>query len=171
MTLAIQTQGLGYRAGKQFAIRDLDLHVPAGAIYGFLGPNGSGKTTTIRLLLGLLRPQGGAITLLGEPVPGRLPAILARTGYVPERPHLYPSLTVQEAIAYHRAFYPRWDQRRADDLLAGFLLEPGRQTTRLSKGELGKLMLLLVLAQSPDLLLLDEPTDGLDPVVRREVLV
>lgn len=170
MTLAIQTQGLGYRAGKQFAIRDLDLHVPAGAIYGFLGPNGSGKTTTIRLLLGLLRPQGGGITLLGEPVPGRLPAILARTGYVPERPHLYPSLTVQEAIAYHRAFYPRWDQRRADDLLAGFLLEPGRQTSRLSKGELGKLMLLLVLAQSPDLLLLDEPTDGLDPVVRREVL-
>lgn len=86
MTLAIQTQGLGYRAGKQFAIRDLDLHVPAGAIYGFLGPNGSGKTTTIRLLLGLLRPQGGAITLLGEPVPGAAPRDPGPHGLRPRAP-------------------------------------------------------------------------------------
>ena len=99
MTLAIETRALGYRAGKQFAIQDLALNVPAGAIYGFLGPNGSGKTTTIRLLLGLLRPQGGSISVLGQAVPAQLPAILGRTGYVPERPHLYPSLTVQEAIA------------------------------------------------------------------------
>ena len=170
MTLAIETQGLGYRAGAQFALQDVNLRVPAGAVYGFLGPNGSGKTTTIRLLLGLLTPQAGTITVLGRDVPREIPVVLARTGYVPERPHLYPSLTVEESLAYHRAFYPTWDARRADDLVAGFRLDRDRVLSRLSKGEMGKLMLLLSLAQSPELLVLDEPTDGLDPVVRRDVL-
>ena len=170
MALAIETAGLRYRAGKSFALEDLALRVPEGAIYGFLGPNGSGKTTTIRLLLGLLRREAGSIRVLGEAVPAGVARVLARTGYVPERPHLYPTLTVAESLAYHRAFHPRWDQARADALLGGFAVDPTRVVGRLSKGELGKLMVLLALAQSPDLLVLDEPTDGLDPVVRREVL-
>ncbi len=170
MSLAIETRELRYRAGKTFELRDLNLRVPQGAIYGYLGPNGSGKTTTIRLLLGLLRPLSGAITVLGQAIPREAPRALARTGYVPERPHLYPSLTVDESLRYHAAFYPGWDQRWADELVARFGLARTVPLSRLSKGETGKLLLLQALAQTPELLVLDEPTDGLDPVVRREVL-
>ncbi|MBI4499758.1 MAG: ABC transporter ATP-binding protein [Gemmatimonadetes bacterium] len=170
MSNAIETRGLVYRAGKSFEIRDLALNVPAGSMYGFLGPNGAGKTTTIRLLLGLLRPVSGAITVLDRRIPREAPRVLQRTGYVPESPHLYSTLTVAEAIAFHHAFYPGWDQGWADELLAMFGLVRDRRLARLSKGEMGKLMMLLALAQRPELLVLDEPTDGLDPVVRRDVL-
>ncbi|MFQ6046429.1 MAG: ABC transporter ATP-binding protein [Gemmatimonadales bacterium] len=171
MTTAIQTRDLHYRAGKTFELRDLSLEVPDGSIYGFLGPNGSGKTTTIRLLLGLLRPLGGTIAVLGYSIPRESPRMLARTGYVPERPHLYPSLTVDETLRYHSAFYETWDRRRCEALFTQFGLNREQRVARLSKGETGKLMMLLALAQNPDLLMLDEPTDGLDPVVRRDVLM
>ena len=170
MTFAIETRDLVYRAGKSFELQELSLHVPSGAIYGFLGPNGSGKSTTIRLLMGLLRPVSGWISVLGHAIPAESPRALMRTGYVPERPQLYPSLTVGESIRYHSAFYAQWDRRWADDLLARFGLDASLLVGRLSKGEMGKLMILLALGQMPDLLVLDEPTDGLDPVVRREVL-
>lgn len=170
MTLAIQTQGLQYRASREFAIENLSLAVPAGALYGFLGPNGCGKTTTIRLLLGRLRPDAGTITLLGHTIPERLPAALARTGVIPDRPHLHRYLTVQESLDFHRAFFTEWDTVWAAELLASFRLRPGQKVSGLSKGETAKLMLLLALCQKPDLLVLDEPMDGLDPVVRRDVL-
>jgi ABC-2 type transport system ATP-binding protein len=146
------------------------MHVPRGAVYGFLGANGSGKTTTFRLLLGLLKADSGRITVLGEAMPERYVEALAKTGYVPERPHVYPSLTVREAIELHRAFYPTWDQKWADDLLKDFNLVLDRKQASLSKGESGKLQMLLALSQRPELLVLDEPTDGLDPVVRRDLL-
>ena len=167
---AIETQDLQYRPGPGFEIRDLSLRVREGSIYGFLGPNGAGKTTTIQLLLGLRRAQGGSIRLLGQEAPRDLPRILAATGYVPERPHLYTFFTVAQAIRYHGAFYARFDWTYAEELRRGFRLPPDARLSRLSKGELGKLLILLVLAQRPDLLVLDEPTDGLDPVVRRDVL-
>jgi len=170
MSLAIETRELVYRAGRSFELKDLALNVPTGAIYGFLGPNGSGKTTTIRLLLGLLRPLGGRIQVLGHSIPGASPRALARTGYVPERPQLYLSLTIGETLRYHAAFYPGWDARWAGDLVTRFGLDPAQGLARLSKGEMGKLMILLALGQMPELLVLDEPTDGLDPVARREVL-
>jgi ABC-2 type transport system ATP-binding protein len=173
MSLAIETSGLQYKAGRgrrAFEVSRLNMHVPKGAVYGFLGPNGSGKTTTIRLLLGMLEPEGGTITILGEDMPANYPSVLGRTGYVPERPHLYQSLTVSETIAFHRAFYPTWDQKWADDLIREFDLDPDRKLSALSKGESGKVMMLLALAQKPELLVLDEPTDGLDPVVRRDIL-
>lgn len=170
MTLAIETRDLIYRAGKSFELKELSLHVPSGAIYGFLGPNGSGKSTTIRLLMGLLRPVSGFISVLGHAIPAEAARALMRTGHVPERPHLYPSLTVEESIRYHAAFFPRWDHRWAEDLQSRFGLGADLIVSRLSKGEMGKLMILLALGQMPELLVLDEPTDGLDPVVRREVL-
>lgn len=166
---AIETSGLEWVADG-FRLQGLDLEVPQASIYGFLGPNGSGKTTTIRLLLGMGRPGGGTIQLLGEPVPGALPRILARTGYVPERAHLYGHLTVSESMAYHAAHYGTWDDSWAGLLRSAFRLPADARIDRLSKGEVGKLMILLALAQRPELLVLDEPTDGLDPVVRREVL-
>lgn len=173
MSLAIETKNVTYRAGrgpKAFELSRMSMHVPVGSVYGFLGANGSGKTTTLRLLLGLSRAQSGSITVLGEEMPESYASVLARTGYVPERLHLYPTLTVQEVIDQHRAFYPTWDQKWATDLLGEFYLQPSRKINALSKGESGKIMMLLALAQKPELLVLDEPTDGLDPVVRRDIL-
>jgi ABC-2 type transport system ATP-binding protein len=170
VTDAIRIRGLGWKAGRDFAIQDLNLTVPTGAIYGFLGPNGSGKTTTIRLLLGMLEPDAGSIEVLGHQVPREAHRALARIGYVPERLHLYQSLTVAENIRFRRAFHPQFDATEAERLRAHFGLRPDQPVSRLSKGESGKLMMLLALAQKPELLVLDEPTDGLDPVLRRELL-
>lgn len=170
MSNAIELQDLHYRAGKSFTITNLNLHVPTGSIYGFLGPNGSGKTTTIRLVLGLLRPRAGRVTVLGRGMPADAPSILARTGFVPEQPHLDPTLTVRETLRFQAAFYPSWDRTWAEQLLHSFDLDERLPFGRLSKGQKGKVMMLLALAQRPELLVLDEPTDGLDPVVRRDML-
>ncbi len=167
---AIRTDGLSWRAGKNFALDRVDLRVPTGAVYGFLGPNGSGKSSTIRAMLGLLGGVEGRATILGHEVPHELPRVLARTGYVPERPHLYPHFTVAQVLGYHAAFHPAWDGAWADAQRSRFGLALDRELKSLSKGEMGKLMILLALAQRPELLILDEPTDGLDPVVRRDVL-
>src|ERR1019366_438268 len=112
----------------------------------------------------------GPINLLGHDVPAGVHKALAKIGYVPERLHLYPQLTVEETLRYHAAFYPDWDNARAEQLRRGFSLRAEQHVDRLSKGESGKLMMLIALAHNPDLLVLDEPTDGLDPVVRRDVL-
>jgi ABC-2 type transport system ATP-binding protein len=167
---AIRIENLSYRAGRHFAIRDMALTVPRGSVYGFLGPNGSGKTTTIRLLLGMLPAEHGTITVLGHDMPRGAHRALARVGYVPERLHLYPMLTVDEAMRYHAAFYETWDRIAAEELRRAFGLREEQLIGRLSKGEAGKLMMLLALSTRPELLVLDEPTDGLDPVVRRDVL-
>lgn len=170
---AVETRGLTYRAGSggtAFELHGLDLRVPTGSIYGFLGPNGSGKTTTIRLLMGMIRPRAGEIRVVGHEYPRDIPGALARIGYVPERPHLYSALRVDETLRHHAAFFPSWDEGWAQRLRAAFALPVDRHVGRLSKGEVGKLMMLLALAQRPELLILDEPTDGLDPMVRRDVL-
>jgi ABC-2 type transport system ATP-binding protein len=146
------------------------MRVPNGSVYGFLGPNGSGKTTTIRLMLGMLPPADGTITVLGHDVPRGAHHALARIGYVPERLHLYPMLTVEETMRYHASFYERWDAAEGERLRRAFDLRAEQRVGRLSKGEAGKLMMLLALSVRPELLVLDEPTDGLDPVVRRDVL-
>ena len=170
MTLAIELDRVSWRADAAFTLGPLTLRVPRGSIYGFLGPNGSGKTTAIRLMMGMIRPHGGRIRMLDGQVPRDLPHILARTGYVPERPHVYRQLTVREAIRYHASFHHLWDPLWADQLLDRLDLDPARKISRLSKGETGKLLVSLALGQRPELLVLDEPTDGLDPVVRRDVM-
>jgi ABC-2 type transport system ATP-binding protein len=170
MSLAIELSGVAWRPGKGFAIQDLDLKVPRGSVYGFLGPNGSGKTTTIRMIMGMTKPHAGLVRVLDGRVPQDMPQILARVGYVPERPHVYPALTVDEALRYHGAFFPLWDRVWAEQLAKQLGLPLDRKVGRMSKGETGKLLMLLALSQRPDLLILDEPTDGLDPVVRRDVM-
>ena len=170
MNNAIELNGVSWRAGKSFALQDITLSVPTGSIYGFLGPNGSGKTTTICMFMGMIKPDKGDIRLLGKSVPKDLKAILAKVGYVPERPHVYPALTVGEQIKYHSSFYELWDEGWAKELMGSLHLDPGQKISKMSKGETGKLLLLLALSQRPELLILDEPTDGLDPVVRRDVL-
>jgi ABC-2 type transport system ATP-binding protein len=167
---AIEIHGLGWRAGRSFALKNVDLSVPMGSIYGFLGPNGSGKTTTIRMFMGMMKPDHGQISVLGMDVPREMPRILARVGYVPERPHVYPALTVAEQMRYHASFFRNWDDGWAREMMDRLELDPDRKISRMSKGETGKLLMLLALSQRPDMLVLDEPTDGLDPVVRRDVL-
>jgi ABC-2 type transport system ATP-binding protein len=167
---AIELDDVGWKAGKAFALEDVSLRVPAGSIYGFLGPNGSGKTTTIRMFMGMMKPDHGDIRLLGMDVPKDMPRILGRVGYVPERPHVYPAFTVQEQVRHHAAFFDLWDAGWAKELMDRLHLDPTRKISKMSKGETGKLLILLALSQRPDLLVLDEPTDGLDPVVRRDVL-
>jgi ABC-2 type transport system ATP-binding protein len=117
-----------------------------------------------------MRPESGSITVLGHAVPKEVHLALGRLGYVPERLHLYPNLSVAEHIRYRAAFFPRFDTGEAERLRAHFGLRGHQLVSRLSKGESGKLMMLLALAQKPELLVLDEPTDGLDPVLRRELL-
>lgn len=170
MNSAIELVDVNWKAGKSFALKDVSLRVPVGSIYGFLGPNGSGKTTSIRLFMGMMKPASGSIRVLGMDVPDDMPRILARVGYVPERPHVYPSLTVGEQVKYHASFFDLWDRGWAEELMKRLDIDPDRKISRMSKGETGKLLLLLALSQRPDLLVLDEPTDGLDPVVRRDVL-
>ena len=170
MNSAIELNGLGWKADRSFSLRDISLRVPVGSIYGFLGPNGSGKTTTIRMCLGMMKPDRGEIRVLGLDVPRDLPRILAKVGYVPERPHVYAALTVAEQVRYHASFFKPWDEAWANELMQRLRLDPSRKISRMSKGETGKLLLLLALSQRPSLLVLDEPTDGLDPVVRRDVL-
>src|SRR5471030_968276 len=137
MSDAIVIRNLSYRAGKEFAIRDLAMTVPTGSVYGFLGPNGSGKTTSLRLMLGMLPADHGTINLLGHDVPVGVHKALAKIGYVPERPHLYPTLTVEESIRYHASFYPDWDNTRAEKLRREFSLRAEQSVDRLSKGESG----------------------------------
>lgn len=170
MTNAIETRKLQYSPGRGFAIGDLDLTVPTGAVYGFLGPNGSGKTTTLRLLLGMLRPQGGTIQVLDGFIPRDTARILARIGYVPEQPHFDVTQTLGDILRFQSAFYPTWDQAFATMQLAEFELDPSHLFGKLSKGQKAKVMMLTALAQRPSLLILDEPTDGLDPVARRDIL-
>jgi ABC-2 type transport system ATP-binding protein len=170
MAFAIETEGVSYRAGRGFAIRDLTLRIGVGEVCGFLGPNGAGKTTIIRILLGLLRAERGRIRILGRPFPEEAPAVLAEVGYVPERPHFDATLTVGQILRFQAAFYPSWDAGFAVELVRRLEVDPAQQFGRLSKGQKAKVMILAALAQRPRLLLLDEPTDGLDPVVRREIL-
>ena len=170
MNSAIELENVGWKAGKAFELQDVSLRVPVGSIYGFLGPNGSGKTTTIRMFMGMMKPDHGRISVLGRSVPKDMKAILSRVGYVPERPHVYPALTVGEQVRIHAAHYELWDQGWCDELMDRLHLDPTRKIARMSKGETGKLLLMLALSQRPELLVLDEPTDGLDPVVRRDVL-
>jgi ABC-2 type transport system ATP-binding protein len=167
---AIELRDVCWKADRAFELHDLTLRVPTGSIYGFLGPNGSGKTTTIRIFMGMIRADRGDVRVLDRSVPADMTSILARVGYVPERPHVYPALTVGEQIRYHASFFRLWDRGWAEELRKRLDLDPGRKISRLSKGETGKLLLLLALAQRPALLVLDEPTEGLDPVVRRDVL-
>jgi ABC-2 type transport system ATP-binding protein len=168
---AIRTDGLKQKLGADFEVHDLSLRVPTGSVYGFLGPNGSGKTSTIRMLTGLKRPDAGSIQLCGYDIATHGVEARLRTGYVPERSHVYPMLTVREAMNMHAAFWhASWDAKWAEELRVTFGLNPKTKVEKLSKGEGGKLLMLLALAQRPQLLILDEPTDGLDPVARRDVL-
>ena len=168
MTSAVQLDNITHRFGKVQALDGLSLSVRQGEMYGFLGRNGAGKTTTLKMLMGILRPDGGTIELLGQRVT-RVPVSLKqRIGYVCQEPNYYAWMTADELGKFVGSFYPKWDGAEFVRLLELLDVPRERRAAAMSGGTRTKLGLALALAPRPELLLLDEPTAGLDPVARRE---
>jgi ABC-2 type transport system ATP-binding protein len=153
-------------------LRGLNLHVPSGSIYGFLGRNGAGKTTTIKTLLGMTRPSSGEVRVFGLRADDAATsvAIRRRTGFVGEDKELYEHMTIADMIRFTAGFYPRWRKDLEERYLRSFELPADRAIKALSRGMRTKLALLLAFARGAELLILDEPTSGLDPAISEEVL-
>jgi ABC-2 type transport system ATP-binding protein len=163
--MAIWTEQLVKTYPAVRAVDGLSLNVPRGIAYGFLGRNGAGKTTTIRILLGLAKPTEGRATVLGFSVGREQVAILERTAFVSESKALYGGLTPQELVRFTRGFYPTWSDKAVAKYSRVFEIPMDRPFSKLSQGNRTKVYLLLALSQGADLLVLDEPAMGLDPVV------
>jgi ABC-2 type transport system ATP-binding protein len=167
---AIETVGLTKRFGHTVAVNRLNVNIPRGATYGLLGPNGAGKSTTIRMLMGLLSPTAGDAFILGLDVRWDATLVKQRVGYVPEAHYIYRWMRVREAIGFCKSCYPTWNDEVCREMLERFALNPEQKVKHLSKGMLTKLALLLAVSHEPQLLLLDEPLSGLDPLAREEFL-
>lgn len=162
----IQTENLRKHYGRVEAVRGLSLSVKPNRITAFLGLNGAGKSTTIRMLLGMIRPSSGEGRVMGHRIGDRNESVRLRrkVAYVSENKQLYDYMTVEQIIRFTRPFYPDWSLERELKLLRAYQLPPGRRIKSLSKGMRTKLALLLAFARKPELLILDEPSEGLDPV-------
>ena len=168
---AVATRGLSRRYSNAPALDDVELRVPAGGVYVLLGVNGAGKSTTLRVLMNLERPDAGAAEVFGLDTMAHGPEVRARTGYVPEHHAAgYQWMTCGRLLHHVAVYYPAWDWTYANRLCAEFGLVSDRKVGALSKGEARRLQLVLALSHRPPLLLLDEPTDGLDPVMRKRLL-
>jgi ABC-2 type transport system ATP-binding protein len=167
---AIECDRLCRSYGRTPAVRDLTLTVPAGAFFALLGPNGAGKTTTLKLLLNLQRPDSGKASILGCESTRLRARDFRRIGYVAEGQELPEWMTVSQLLAYCRPLYPSWDDALAARLLAMFDLPTDRSLRKLSRGMRMKAALLSNLAFRPDLMVLDEPFSGLDPLVRDDFI-
>jgi ABC-2 type transport system ATP-binding protein len=167
---AIEAHNLSRRYGYELAVANLTLRVARGRTLGFVGLNGAGKTTAIRMMVGLLAPTSGTVHVAGCEVPRERDRLKPLVGYVPDRPTVYPWMRVREAIDFCRAVYPRYNDARVAQLLRQLDLDPNRKVKHLSKGNAAKLSLLLAVGHDPQVLILDEPMSGLDPLARDEFL-
>ena len=150
------------------ALDDLTMTVPKGAIYGLVGPNGAGKSTAIRCLLGVYRPEAGEVNMEGRPV-FENPGLKARIGSIPDEIFYFPSATLEDMRRFYRGLYPEFDDTLFEKLTEVFELPRKGQIRRFSKGMQKQAAFQLTLCTRPDVLILDEPVDGLDPVMRRKV--
>jgi ABC-2 type transport system ATP-binding protein len=166
----IAVRGLRKSFGRQCVLDGVDLDVPRGSITGFLGLNGTGKSTTIRILLGLLTPDGGDCRVAGLDPRAEAVAVRQRVGYMAENQTMFGWMRVGELIRWCGAFYPTWNATFADQLREQVGLAAGKKVGTLSKGQMSKLALLLALAHEPELVILDDPVLGLDPLARRDFL-
>src|SRR5438105_9704173 len=166
----IAVAGLTRRFGQKTALADVRLAVPRGGVFGLVGVNGAGKTTLIKHVLGLLRAATGTVRVFGRDPAADPAGVLVRVGYLSEEPDLPGWMRVSELFRYTRAFYPNWDPAFAEELRESFALDPAARVKHLSKGQRARAGLVLALAHRPELLVLDEPSSGLDPIVRRDIL-
>ena len=150
------------------ALKDLDINIKKGSIYGLVGTNGAGKTTIIKHITGVLKPDSGRITIAGQPVYDNL-AIKERVGYIPDDLYFLSSYHLTDLAQFFRGLYPTWDQNQFDATVMRFKLDPRRKLSQFSKGMQKQAAFALVMAAHPDYLILDEPIDGLDPIVRKMV--
>lgn len=167
---AIQTTQLSKRYGDRFALDGLDLRIQRGQIHAMVGANGAGKSTLFRILLGFLSPSGGQARILGRDSQRLTPADRARIGFVNEEHTLPGWMRVSEITAMQRRQYPQWSQPIFDEVIGHYRLRPAQRVAQLSRGERAGFNLALSLAQRPELLILDEPTLGLDVVAKRAFL-
>ena len=170
MDYVIETTALTRYYGKQAVVNQLNLKIPPGTVYGFLGRNGAGKSTTIGMLLGFIHPDSGSSKVLGDNSLSLSPATRERIAYLAEGHPLYGWMTIREAVALARPFYPNWNQQFADEALDYFALSGKQKIKSLSRGQRAQVALMLAVAPDPEVLILDDPTLGLDTVVRRDLL-
>ena len=164
----IQCRALEKHFGDFAALRSLDLAVPRGAVYGLVGPNGAGKTTVIRHLAGVYRPEKGKVSVCGEAV-FENPAVKARIAFIPDEVFFHASDSISDMARFYASLCPRFSFERYETLRGAFRLDDTRPMRRLSRGMQKQAAFWLALSQCPEVLILDEPVDGLDPVMRRAV--
>ena len=167
---AIVTDGLTKWYGSKCVVNRLSLRVPEGCVYGFLGRNGAGKSTTIKMLTGMVHADEGAASLLGQEVESMPPVMRQRIAYLAEGHPLYSWMTIEGLMKFTRPFYPAWNQGLFDSIIESFQLDRKQKVKHLSKGQVAQVSLALGIAPEPELLILDDPTLGLDTVVRRDFL-
>jgi ABC-2 type transport system ATP-binding protein len=166
----VEIKGLSRRFGDKVALDDVGITVPTGSVFGLVGENGAGKTTLIKHVLGLLKAEAGSVRVFGRDPAADPVGVLADIGYLSEDVDLPGWMRVEELLRYVRAFYPRWDVAYAERLRREFELNLAARVKDLSKGQRARAGLLVALAYRPRLLVLDEPSSGLDPIVRRDIL-
>jgi ABC-type multidrug transport system ATPase subunit len=166
----IEVSDLTRRFGSNVALDGVSISVPRGSVYGLVGANGAGKTTLIKHILGLLRAESGSVRVFGRDPVADPAGVLSRIGYLSEENDLPGWMRVDELIRYSRAFYPHWDDAYAEELRQMFALDRAAKIKNLSKGQKARAGLIVALAYRPELLVLDEPSSGLDPIVRRDIL-
>ncbi|NLS95372.1 MAG: ABC transporter ATP-binding protein [Planctomycetaceae bacterium] len=170
MEHVIETRRLTKYYGSKCVVNNLDLRIPRGSVYGFLGRNGTGKSTTIKMLLGLVHPTRGSAFVLGENAAELSPDARGRIAYLAEGHPIYRWMTIRDAVRFTRAFHRQWNQPLLDQILDHFELSPKQKIRRLSHGQRAQVSLALAVAPDPEVLILDDPTIGLDTVVRRDFL-
>jgi ABC-2 type transport system ATP-binding protein len=166
----VRLQNVSRQFGQKRALADINLEVPEGVVFGLVGRNGAGKTTLIRHVMGLLRAAEGSVSVFGLDPVANPTQVLGQIGYLSEGNEMPEWMSVRELMRFTRAYFPTWDESYAESLRQTFEIDAGQTIQKLSKGQRARVGLMLAIAHRPKLLVLDEPSSGLDPLVRRDIL-